>query len=213
MYVYRALYDILVRRDLLLQKSVYCTCSTKREDLVPNPNFTGLQTPYVLLRLCLSSVSLSPNKMLFLPAVLFSLAGGGYAHAVSPAYGNAWASSSLPWLLFLLLVTLRLDGDAGDAGPAFGRMSWLGIYFPLWVLILMLIGAHHVLPYVWKIEVFPEPYSIPGEKTGWLLRLVERLRGAGTAVFRKRKEEDAAKVDDNDDKEHFREGVETAVPL
>lgn len=99
--------------------------------------------------------------MLLLPASLFSLKGGGYAYAVSPAYGRAWAISSVPWLLFLLLVSLRLDAAAGDASPIFGRMRWLVIFFPLWVLLSLLFMGHHVLPLVWEIEGNPEPAKVP----------------------------------------------------
>lgn len=99
--------------------------------------------------------------MLLLPSMFFSLTGGGYAHAVSPAYGRAWAAASPPWLLFLLLVTLRLDGEQGDARDAFGRMRWLGVYFPLWVFLLMLIAAHQALPYVWDVDVFLMPPPTP----------------------------------------------------
>lgn len=115
--------------------------------------------------------------------MLFSITGGGYAHAVSPAYGIAWAAASPPWLLFLLLVSLRLDGAAGDANPAFGRMQWLGVCFPLWVVIVMVIAAYCVLPYVWDIEVFPEASDTPGGLQVWLSRLAGRGRDAmGEAV-------------------------------
>lgn len=125
--------------------------------------------------------------MLFLPAILFSLTGCVYAYAVSPAYGGVWAVASLPWLLFLLLTSLRLDGEVGNARPSFGRMSWLGVYFPLWVLLLMVIMAHHVLPYVWEIKLYAEPGDSPDSSCDWhvLSRQAERLRNAlGTAVNR-----------------------------
>lgn len=135
--------------------------------------------------------------------MLFSVTGGGYAHAVSPAYGIAWAAASPPWLLFLLLVTLRLDGAAGDASPTFGRMRWLGVYFPLWILVVMVIAAHCVLPYVWDIEVFPEASDAPGEGwwQAWLSRLMERGRDALRARRRKGAGADATTVgvDDDDD--------------
>lgn len=105
--------------------------------------------------------------MLLLPAILLTLTGGGYAHAVAPAYGKAWAAASLPWLTFLLLVCLRLDGEVGDSRPAFGRMRWLGVFFPLWILLCMIIAAHHVLPLVWDVEGYPEPANLPP----WLIRL------------------------------------------
>lgn len=106
--------------------------------------------------------------MLLLPSIFFSLTGGVYAHAVSPAYGKAWATASPPWLLFLLLVTLRLDGERGDARDVFGRMRWLGVYFPLWVFLMMLIAAHQALPYVWDVGVFriPPPLQQEGEVAG-----------------------------------------------
>lgn len=98
--------------------------------------------------------------MLLLPAILFTLTGGGYACAVSPAYGKFWAAASLPWLIFLLLVALRLDGEAGDAVPAFGRLRWVVVFFPLWVLLCIIIAAHHVLPLVWDVEGYPDPATI-----------------------------------------------------
>lgn len=145
--------------------------------------------------------------MLLLPSMLFSLTGGGYAHAVSPAYGKAWAVASSMWLLFLLLVVLRLDGERGDARPAFGQMRWLGVYFPLWVFLLMLIAAHEALPYVWDIDVFRVPARPPspplegegggnnagggGRVRGVLSRLAGRLAGA-IAARRERSRERAA---------------------
>lgn len=115
--------------------------------------------------------------MLLLPAALFSITGGGYAYAVAPAYGTAWAMGSFPWLLFLLLVSLRLDGDPRDASAGFGRMKWLGVYFPLWVLLLMVIAAHHVLPYVWDVDVFSEPSSTQGDAI-WFRRFMDRVQQA-----------------------------------
>lgn len=144
-------------------------------------------------------------KMLLLPSMLFSLTGGGYAHAVSPAYGKAWAMASSLWLLFLLLVALRLDGERGDARPAFGQMRWLGVYFPLWVFLLILIAAHEALPYVWDVDVFrvpapPPPPPLEGEGggdnaggrvRGVLSRLAGRLAWA-IAARRERAQERAA---------------------
>lgn len=145
--------------------------------------------------------------MLLLPSILFSLTGGGYAHAVSPAYGKAWAAASLPWLLFLLLVTLRLDGERGDARPGFGRMRWLGVYFPLWIFLLMLIAAHQALPYVWDIGVFrPPPAAAEREEAGdgkekekgrvrvLLSRVLGVLTGALEAALAARKERGGEKV-------------------
>lgn len=111
--------------------------------------------------------------------MLFTLTGGGYAHAVSPAYGKAWAAASLPWLIFLLLVALRLDGEAGDASPVFGRMTWLAVFFPLWVLVCMIFAAHHVLPLVWDVQGFPEPANIPV----WLTSLSYKVREAGGVMI------------------------------
>lgn len=143
--------------------------------------------------------------MLLLPSLVFSLTGGGYAHAVSPAYGKAWAAASLPWLLFLLLVTLRLDGERGDARPGFGRMKWLGVYFPLWVFLLMLIAAQHALPYVWDIGVFRPPPTAEGgggdgEEKGkgrlrvWLSRALGALTGALGAALAAREARRREKV-------------------
>ena len=142
--------------------------------------------------------------MLLLPSLVLSLTGGGYAHAVSPAYGKAWAAASLPWLLFLLLVTLRLDGERGDARPSFGRMKWLGIYFPLWVFLLMLIAAHHVLPYVWDIGVFRPPPTAEeaadgeekekGRVRAWLSRVLGVLTGALGAALAAREARRREKV-------------------
>lgn len=159
--------------------------------------------------------------MLLLPSMLFSITAGGYAHAVSPAYGIAWAAASPPWLLFLLLVTLRLDGAAGDASPAFGRMRWLGVYFPLWVLVVMVIAAYCVLPYVWDIEVFPEASDTPGGG-GWqarLLHLVRRGRDVLRARGRKGAGADATTIgvdddggdDDNDDGDSGKKGSHAGV--
>ncbi|CAB1119633.1 unnamed protein product [Ectocarpus sp. CCAP 1310/34] len=147
-------------------------------------------------------------EMLLLPSMLFSLTGGGYAHAVSPAYGKAWAMASSLWLLFLLLVALRLDGERGDARPAFGKMRWLGVYFPLWVFLLMLIAAHEALPYVWDIDVFQLPARPPppplggegggnnagggGRVRGVLSRLAGRLTGPIAARRERSRERTAA---------------------
>lgn len=119
-----------------------------------------------------------PKQMLFLPALLLTLTGGGYAHAVAPAYGKAWTAASLPWLIFLLLVCLRLDGEGGDSSPAFGRMRWLGVFFPLWILLCMIIAAHHVLPLVWDVEGCPEPANLPP----WLIRLGGVIKGRQSAM-------------------------------
>lgn len=142
----------------------------------------------------LSSVD---NQMLLLPAVLFSITGGGYAYAMAPAYGTAWAVGSVPWLLFLLLASLRLDGDPGDASTGVGRMKWLGIFFPLWVLLLMVVAAHHVLPYVWDIDVFPEPSSDTQGDVRWLSRLMGRVQQAVGAMKGKlgRKRDGSTPVD------------------
>ncbi|CAM9492425.1 unnamed protein product [Ectocarpus fasciculatus] len=145
-------------------------------------------------------------EMLLLPSMLFSLTGGGYAHAVSPAYGKAWAVASSLWLLFLLLVALRLDGERGDARPAFGQMRWLGVYFPLWVFLLMLVAAHEALPYVWDVDVFrvpapppPPPSPLEGEgggsAGGRVREVLSRLAGrlaASIAARRERARERAA---------------------
>ena len=179
--------------------------------------------------------------MLLLPSLVFSLTGGGYAHAVSPAYGKAWAAASLPWLLFLFLVALRLDGERGDARPGFGRMKWLGVYFPLWVFLLMLIAAHHALPYVWDIGVFgPPPAEGQGGGDGeakkkgrvrvWLSRVLCALSGALGAALAAREArrgervvadaaddtgagEDAVVEGDHGDAEDLEAGAVHAVPL
>lgn len=143
--------------------------------------------------------------MLLLPSIVFSLTGGGYAHAVSPAYGKAWAAASLPWLLFLLLVTLRLDGERGNARPGFGRMKWLGVYFPLWIFLLMLIAAHHALPYVWDVGVFRPPPTAEeeagdgeekkkGRVRAWLSRFLGALTGALWAALAAREARRGEKV-------------------
>lgn len=138
------------------------------------------------------------QQMLLLPSMLFSITGGGYAYAVSPAYGIAWAAASPPWLLFVLLVSLRLDGAAGDASPVFGRMQWLAVFFPVWLVTLMVIAAFCVLPYVWDIEVFPEASNTPGAWQVWLSGLAGRVRRAigQTVRARGRTGGDAVGVDD-----------------
>lgn len=163
--------------------------------------------PHVLLTPPLSLAPTSKQQqILLLPSIVFSLTGGGYAHAVSPAYGKAWAAASLPWLLFLLLVTLRLDGERGDARPGFGRMKWLGVYFPLWIFLLMLIAAHQALPYVWDIGVFRPPPPA-GEEAGdgeeekekgrvgaFLSRVLGVLTGALGAARAAREERKGGKI-------------------
>lgn len=123
--------------------------------------------------------------MLFLPGVSFCLTLGGYAHAVSPAYGKAWAAASLFWVLFLLLASLRLDGEAGDVSPtALGGMKWLGVFSPLWIFVLMVMAGHHVLPHAWDVEVFPpaggqNDLSLQArEVMAWLSGLVGTLKSA-----------------------------------
>lgn len=50
------------------------------------------------------------------------------------------------------------------------------MYFPLWLLVIMVIAAYCVLPYVWDIEVLPETSDIPG---GWWQAWLSRLAGRG----------------------------------
>lgn len=65
----------------------------------------------------------------------------------------------------------------------------------------MLIALHHVLPYVWDIEVLPDHRSGTGDGTDWLSQLTARLGVAASAFVgkMKRKGGDAVAKDDNDD--------------
>lgn len=162
--------------------------------------------------ICSIKCPVESYQVLFLPGVFFCLTVGGYAHAVSPAYGKAWAAASLFLLLFLLLASLRLDGKAGGLSPAaLGGMKWLGVFSPLWIFVLLVMVGHHVLPYVWDVEVFPSAegqndLSLQArEVMTWLSGLVGTIRGSISrrlAAFlrevRRESESNASSIVDDD---------------
>ncbi|CAM9564701.1 unnamed protein product [Chrysoparadoxa australica] len=90
-----------------------------------------------------------------LPAALFSAVAYPYVLGVKPFYATVWRYMSAPWILFLLLLSVKLDARDGYRTLG-GRWSWFIVYAPLQLCALGVAVLVYLLPRIWEVEPDPE---------------------------------------------------------
>jgi hypothetical protein len=97
---------------------------------------------------------------MLIPLVLLSCAGAIYAGWIQPIYRRIWLALTPLWLLFFLLLSIRLDGeDRGWRGAS--TMKYMGIFFPMQLFAATLCVMLPFLPHIWNVNVDPSLFSPP----------------------------------------------------
>jgi hypothetical protein len=131
------------------------------------------------------------------PAAAVSAAGGLVARWIRPVYGTLWQWLSAPWLVFLLLLCIKLDAQASSSslGSRTARaLRWEAVFAPLQLFVLALLGVHYMLPLLWEVTAVERPRSANSStsstNTSSFTRVVSLLRscaGACAAAYQRRK--------------------------